>query len=178
MREARPEFDRPKMGRKGYSATEVDSFVDKVLDRVNRDRSHDGMSAGEIGIMFFTEERGSSAYDSAQVDEWLARMKDRVAEVEERLHENDLPEEREGSIVDMPAAPHFADRFPRVSRAVLGFSVPEVDDAMERLRAELAGPTPPTGHQILGLAFSEEPGGYRQAAVAQSLEMIAIARDL
>ena len=173
----RPEFTRLKIGRKGYAVEAVDAFVDRVLEHVNAP-SHDGygLSSHELAIEVFDEARGSSAYDEDQVDAWRREMRRLISEMEKNVREEDLPRQREGSMVDMSAPPHFADRFPRVSRAVLGFSVPEVDEAMARLRADLHAGQPPTADQILALTFHEENGGYRQVAVAQTLELIALAR--
>lgn len=175
----RPEFNKPKLGRKGYEVTAVDAFVDRVLQRVNEDRSPDGMSSHELAMPLFDESRGSSAYDEAEVDAWLKDMRARIREIEASVHEEDLPAQsadRGGSVLDMTAPPHYADRFPRVSRAVLGFAVSQVDATMERLRADFAAGTGPTADDILALAFDEEQGGYRQVAVAQTLELLAMAR--
>ncbi|WP_153505185.1 hypothetical protein [Cumulibacter manganitolerans] len=177
MAEPRPEFSTLKLGRKGYECTAVDTFVDRVLRRVNEDRTHDGMSSHELAMPLFDEARGSSAYDEDQVDAWLKEMRTRIQAMESSLHEEDIPTGREeGSVLDMGAPPHYADRFPRVSRAVLGFATAEVDQAMEQLRAAFAGGQAPTAEQILSLSFAEEQGGYRQVAVAQTLELIAMAR--
>lgn len=172
-----PQFSTLKLGRKGYERSAVDAFVARVLHRVNDDRSVDGMPSHELAMPLFDEARGSAAYDEDQVDAWLKQMRTEVQRLEQSLHEEDLPpENREGSVVDMAAPPHFADRFPRVSRSVLGFSIKEVDQAMESLRQSLIGAQPPTAEEILALAFNEEHGGYRQIAVAQVLELIAMAR--
>lgn len=173
-----PEFSTLKLGRKGYERSVVDAFVERVLQRVNNDRSPDGMSSHELAMPLFDEARGSAAYDEDQVDAWLKEMRAEIQRMETSLHEEDIAPagEREGSVIDMPAPPHFADRFPRVSRSVLGFSVREVDEAMDSLRAAFTQGNPPAAEQILGLAFNEEQGGYRQIAVAQTLELIAMAR--
>ena len=172
-----PEFSTLKLGRKGYERSAVDTFVERVLQRVNDDRSVGGMSSHELAMPLFDEARGSAAYDEDQVDAWLKEMRTEIQRLESSLHEEDIPTgDREGSIVDMAAPPHFADRFPRVSRSVLGFSTREVDEAMEALRLAFTQGDPPTAEHILGLAFNEEHGGYRQIAVAQTLELIAMAR--
>lgn len=172
-----PEFSTLKLGRKGYERSAVDAFVQRVLQRVNDERALDGMSSHELAMPLFDEARGSSAYDEDQVDIWLKQMRTEIQRMESSLHEEDIPTgDRDGSVLDMAAPAHFADRFPRVSRSVLGFASREVDDAMEALRLAFAQGTPPAAEQILGLAFNEEHGGYRQIAVAQTLELIAMAR--
>lgn len=172
-----PQFGTVRRGRKGYAIAEVDDFVGRVLERVNGDTSHDGLASGDIGVMWFNQARGSSAYDAEEVDQWLAAMRLVVEQQERSRREKDLPGERERSVLDMPAPPHYADRFPRVSRAVLGYTVAEVDRAMDELRADLAGPTPPSAAQVAAITFGEEAGGYRQEAVTSVLELIALARQ-
>ena len=176
MAEPRPEFSTLKLARKGYEISAVDAFVDRVLGRVNGDRGRDGMSSHELAMPLFDEARGSSAYDEEQVDTWLKEMRGRIQDMESNLHEQDIPKGGEGSVLDMGAPPHYADRFPRVSRAVLGFATAEVDQAMEQLRSAFAAGQAPTAEQILALSFQQEQGGYRQVAVAQTLELIAMAR--
>jgi len=174
---ARPEFTRLKLGRKGYDAEQVDAFVDRVLAHLSGGETDGaGMSSHELAIEVFDEARGASAYDEEQVDTWRREMRRQISESEKSLHEEDLPSEREGSAIDMSAPPHYADRFPRVSRAVLGFAVTEVDEVMDRLRAAFQSGHPPTAEEILSLSFHEENGGYRQVAVAQTIELIAMAR--
>ena len=165
------------MGRKGYNVDEVDKFVDLIVAKLKGKPEGDGVTAADLGVMVFHEERGSSAYDSEEVDDWISRMRPKVKSVEGHIREEDLPIDRPGSVIDMAAPPHYADRFPRVSRAVLGFAIEEVDAAMDTLRAELSGSKAPTGQQIMALSFRERPGGYRQVAVASALELIALARE-
>ncbi len=165
------------MGRKGYNHDEVDSFVDLIIAKLKGKPEGDGVTAADLGVMVFHEERGASAYDSDEVDEWITRVRPKVKAVEGRRREEDLPADRPGSVIDMAAPPHYADRFPRVSRAVLGFAIDDVDDAMDLLRAQLSGADAPTSKQIMDLSFREQSGGYRQVAVAQTLELIALARD-
>lgn len=174
---SRPEFSKPRMGRKGYNHDEVDSFVDLIIAKLKGKPEGDGVTAADLGVMVFHEERGASAYDSDEVDEWITRVRPKVKAVEGRRREEDLPADRPGSVIDMAAPPHYADRFPRVSRAVLGFAIDDVDDAMDLLRAQLSGADAPTSKQIMDLSFREQSGGYRQVAVAQTLELIALARD-
>lgn len=176
MAEARPEFTRLKIGRKGYDADQVDAFVDRVMTHVNSGPGAASMSSHELAIEIFDEARGSSAYDEEQVDAWRREMRQRITDMENSLHEEDVPRGEEGSALDMSAPPHYADRFPRVSRAVLGFSVSEVDAEMDRLRAAFHNGAAPSAEQILSISFHEENGGYRQVAVAQTLELIALAR--
>lgn len=177
MPETRPEFTRLKMGRKGYDAAQVDAFVDRVLNHLAGGARDGGeLSSHELAIEVFDEARGSSAYDEPQVDTWRREMRQRISTMERQLHEEDLPRQREGSAIDMGAPPHYADRFPRVSRAVLGFAVDEVDAAMQSLKEALGSAQPPSAEQILAISFREENGGYRQVAVAQALELIAMAR--
>ena len=73
----RPEFTRLKIGRKGYAADAVDTFVDRVLEHVNAP-SHDGggLSSHELAIEVFDEARGSSPYDEDQVDAWRRERPD------------------------------------------------------------------------------------------------------
>lgn len=165
------------MGRRGYNHEEVDGFVDLIIAKLKGKPEGDGVTAVDLGIMVFHEERGASAYDSDQVDEWIARVRPKVKSVEGQLREEDLPADRPGSVIDMAAPPHYADRFPRVSRAVLGFVIDDVDAAMDTLRTQLSGADAPSAKQIMDLSFREQPGGYRQVAVAQTLELIALARD-
>lgn len=172
-----PEFSTLKLGRKGYERSVVDAFVERVLQRVNDERALDGMSSHELAMPLFDEARGSAAYDENEVDAWLKDMRAQIQQLESSLHEEDIPTSgREGSVLDMAAPSHFADRFPRVSRSVLGFAAREVDEAMESLRTAFTAGNPPAAEQILSLAFNEEHGGYRQIAVAQTLELIAMAR--
>lgn len=172
-----PEFSTLKLARKGYERSAVDTFVERVLQRVNDERALDGISSHELAMPLFDEARGSAAYDEDQVDTWLKEMRTEIQRMESSLREDDIPKgDRDGSIVDMAAPAQFADRFPRVSRSVLGFSPREVDDAMESLRRSFTQGDSPTAEHILGLAFNEEHGGYRQVAVAQALELIAMAR--
>lgn len=178
MAEPRPVFTRLKLGRKGYDADRVDAFVDRVLDRVNGGvQDSEGLSSHELAIETFDEARGSSAYAEEEVDQWRREMRQQISDLEKRLHEEDIPQEREGSAMDIGAPPHYADRFPRVSRAVLGFDVHEVDQAMDQMRAAFQAGQGPTAQEILSLTFHEENGGYRQVAVAQALELIAMARN-
>ncbi len=165
------------MGRKGYNHDEVDSFVDLIIAKLKGKPEGDGVTAADLGVMVFHEERGASAYDAAEVDEWIARVRPKVKSVEGQLREEDLPADRPGSVIDMAAPPHYADRFPRVSRAVLGFAVDDVDAAMDTLRTQLSEGDAPSAKQIMDLSFREQPGGYRQVAVAQTLELIALARE-
>lgn len=174
---SRPEFSRPKLGRKGYNSKEVDDFVDLVIAKLKGRAAGAAITEKDLGMMVFHDERGGAAYDSDEVDGWLQRMRPRVRDSDAMVREEDLPEDREGSVVDMAAPPHFADRFPRVSRSVLGLAIDDVDRAMDHLREHLVGPNPPSGAQILSISFREQPGGYRPKAVAAALELIAIARD-
>ncbi|WP_134323120.1 hypothetical protein [Cumulibacter soli] len=172
-----PEFGAAKRGRKGYERAAVDAFVERVLERVNTDRSPDGMSSHELAMPLFDEARGAAAYDEPSVDEWLKDMRKRIQELESTVREEDIANPgREGSVQEMAAPQHFDDRFPRVSRSVLGFAADEVNDAMDNLRASLNTSQAPSPEQILGLSFTEEHGGYRQVAVAEALELIALAR--
>jgi len=166
------------MGRKGYNSGEVDNFVDLIIAKLKGKPEGEGVTSADLGIMVFHEERGASAYDSEEVDGWLERVRPKVKSVEGKLREEDLPADREGSAIDMAAPPHYADRFPRVSRAVLGFAVDDVDDAMDTLRNRLSGASAPSAEEIMAMSFREQPGGYRQVAVAQTLELIALARAL
>jgi len=165
------------LGRKGYNSSEVDNFVDLIVAKLKGKPEGDGVTSADLGIMVFHEERGAAAYDSEAVDEWIARMRPKVKSVEGQLREEDLPADRPGSAIDMAAPPHYADRFPRVSRAVLGFAVDDVDEAMDRLRDLLSGAAPPSAAEIMAMSFREQPGGYRQVAVARALELIALARE-
>lgn len=176
MAVAHPDFSTLKSLRKGYEKGSVDEFVARVLHRVNEDRSPSGMSSHELAMPLFDEARGAHAYDEDEVDAWLKQMRAHIQQLEQSMREEDLPADGEGSIVDMAAPPHYADRFPRVSRAVLGFAASEVDEAMTSLRGAFAAGEAPSAEQILAMSFGEEHGGYRQIAVAEALELIAMAR--
>lgn len=174
---SRPDFPKPKLGRRGYDTAEVDGFVDLIIAKLKGRPEGDAVTEKDLGIMIFRDGRGSSAYDSDAVDDWIARIRPKLKSIDVQVREQDLPTDRPGSVVDMAAAPHFADRFPRVSRAVLGFAIEDVDSAMDTLRSQLSGNVAPSGEQIMALSFREQSGGYRQIAVAQALELIALARE-
>ena len=72
---------------------------------------------------------------------------------------------------------HYADRFPRVSRAGPGFADDEVDAWLDRLRDELQAGTAPNAEQIRQVSFREQSGGYRQGAVTEMLVLLALARQ-
>lgn len=174
---SRPDFPKPKLGRRGYDTTEVENFVDLIIAKLKGQPEGAGVTEKDLGIMVFRDGRGSTAYDSDAVDDWIARMRPKLKTLDVQVREQDLPTDRPGSVDDMAAPPHFADRFPRVSRAVLGFAIEDVDNAMDTLRSQLSGSTAPSSTKIMALSFREQSGGYRQIAVAQALELIALARD-
>lgn len=176
MRVNRPEFSRPKFGRKGYRAEEVDGFVDLIMARLEGRPEGEGVVAADVGVMVFHEERGAEAYAADEVDDWLQRVRPKVRDAESRVRSDASAPDRPGSVIDMPAPPHFADRFPRVSRAVLGYAIEDVDAALETLRAQLSGSVAPGADAIRALDFREQQGGYRQVAVDQALELVALAR--
>lgn len=174
----RPSFNRPKIGRKGYRADEVDSFVELIFARLEGRPEGAAVTAVDLGIMVFHEDRGAEAYSQDEVDEWLQVVRPSVKAAETVEREVAPSPDRPGSAKDIAAPPHFADRFPRVSRAVLGYAVDEVDSVLETLRAQLTGSRPPTAEDIRWIKFSERQGGYRQPAVDQALELIALAREV
>lgn len=172
-----PQFRAPRFGRRGYATHEVDTFVALVLRKLAGHPDGDAVTAADLRVMIFHEPpKGDRGYAADDVDDWMEQVLPEVAAAERtRRSDGSEPQQQEGSVADMPAPPHFADRFPRVSRAVVGYSVQDVDAFLELIRRRLERGDMVDESDLKGLPIGEQQGGYRQTAVHQALDLLALA---
>lgn len=172
----RPGFAAPRRGRRGYDREEVDRFVELVLARVEGRPGGEAVTAADLGVMVFhSAPRGAPAYDSGAVDAWLERARPVVAQAETQLRSGPADESAADSVIGMATPPHFTDRFPRVSRVIVGFSVEQVDALLASVRQRLIAGEPIDPEEVSGAPLTEERGGYRQSAVTDVLDLLALA---
>jgi DivIVA domain-containing protein len=171
-----PDFRPPRFGRRGYDPAEVDAFVALVAACVDGAPDGDAITAGDVRAMVFhSAPKGQKGYAADEVDDWLQQVAPEVAAAE-RMHRSDgaAPTRRANTVVEMAAPPHFADHFPRVSRALMGYSVADVDRLLEDVYARLRQGVPVSEMELLRPQIGEQQGGYRQSAVMFVLELIAL----
>lgn len=169
----RPEFDHPRRTKRGYDPAEVDRFVDLVLAKVDGHPEGDAITAADLGVMVFHETSRGTGYDAAAVDDWLSQARPQVAEAEARP--NAEPDPDADSALAMPAPAHVTDLFPRVSRVVPGYSVADVDALLDSVRRRLADGAAVDPAELRDAALGAQKGGYRHSAVAEVLELLALA---
>lgn len=171
-----PQFRAPRFGRRGYATHEVDTFVALVLRKLAGHPDGDAVTAADLRIMIFHEPpRGDRGYAADDVDDWMEQVMPQVAASERTRRSDGSEPARPHSVIDMPAPPHFADRFPRVSRAVIGYSIQDVDAFLDLIRRRLERGDMVDESDLAGLPIGEQQGGYRQTAVHQTLDLLALA---
>lgn len=172
----RPQFRPGKYGRKGYACHEVDAFVNLVMAKLHGHPQGDAITAADLRVMVFHEPaKGEQAYSIEDVDGWLELVRPAVIEADNRARADVSAQSRPDTVIDMPAPPHFADRFPRVSRAVVGYSTQDVDSFLDLIHRRLERGDVVSESDLQSLPIGEQKGGYRQTAVHSTLDLVVLA---
>ncbi|CAN5141971.1 hypothetical protein BH20ACT5_BH20ACT5_03080 [soil metagenome] len=168
----RPDFPRPRRTRRGYDPGEVDRFIELVLARIDGRPDGEAVTAVDLGVMVFHESSRGEGYDTTAVDDWLQRVRPAVAEADQRPRGDDPPAD---SALALPAPAGVSDLFPRVSRVVPGYSVADVEALLGSLRQRLTDGDRIDPTEVRTAVLGEQKGGYRHGAVAEILDLLALA---
>jgi DivIVA domain-containing protein len=172
-------FPRARKNQLGYKTSEVEEFLQRAR------RAYDGrpapgdaeLDSERIRLTAFAMQKGG--YSTAHVDAAMERLEDAFAfqerQIASKLHGDEawLAEARTtAQVVANRLARPEGQRFDRVSRLALGYTVREVDRFADRLTRYFRDGWPIALDDVRGVVFTAQRGGYRESQVDLVLDAV------